>query len=270
MEVERYLGPGEPGRCWLRSERLRSGGRRFDPAPRRLVELVALHVVSGRIRYLVDQRVLTLGAGSLLWAHADQWHLLLSESRDADCWVFVLAPRLLASAVQLPPIAARSVEGESGARLLAPAIHDELQTIASGLMATTDPALLSVGLQWWAARAWAAWRESRRMAGARVHPAVRRSLELLREDPDLPLAVVAKEAGLSLSQLHRAFRAGAGQSLGTYRTGRRLELVDHAMAGDDAPPLLDAAFDAGFGSYSQFFRVFRAARGVSPRAYYRS
>ncbi len=266
--MEQYLRPGEPGRCWLRSERLRAGGRRFDPAPRRLAELVGLHVISGRMRYLIDERVLTLGPGSLLWAHTDQWHLLLSESDDCDLWVFVLAPDLLQPATLFPPILASARPGEGGARLLAPAASDELQTVAAGVAAVDDPAHLAIGLQWWAARAWMAWRESARMAGARIHPAVRRAAEVLRENPNVPLGQVAAQVGLSLSRLHRVFRATTGRSMGAYRTARRLEMVDMLMAGDDAPPLLDAAFAAGFGSYSQFFRAFRAVRGVGPRDYY--
>ena len=40
------------------------------------------------------------------------------------------------------------------------------------------------------------------------------------------------------------------------------------MAAPIAVPLLTAALAAGFGSYAQFFRVFRGVRQTNPARYY--
>lgn len=258
-----FLPPSVPGRCWLRSDR-----RRFDAEPRRHAELVALHVVSGRMRYLIDRRIVTLGPGALLFAHSDQSHLLLSESPDFDMWVLVIAQSVLRPRRLYPPRLSAALDTEPGARIVSPGAADALTAIAAPLRLTEDPDLMTAGLRWWAARAWTAWREAETMAGTSVHPAVRRAAEIIRAAPELPLAEVAHRAGLSPSRLGRVFKAQTGRSLTQFRTECRLALVDRAMAEPDARGLTTAALDAGFGSYAQFYRAFVAARDTGPRQYY--
>jgi len=140
--------------------------------------------------------------------------------------------------------------------------------VAATLRRSDDPALVCAGLKWWTARAWIAWQDATAAAGRRVHPAVRRAADILRTDPDVSLTEAAERAGLSLSRLRRIFRADTGVGLAEFRTERRLARVDSNMARSTAQPLLTAALDAGFGSYSQFYRAFTAARGRNPREYY--
>jgi methylphosphotriester-DNA--protein-cysteine methyltransferase len=68
--------------------------------------------------------------------------------------------------------------------------------------------------------------------------------------------------------LARVFKRDMGMSLVEYRNRLRLDrfwiLVDGGR-----PSLLEAALAAGFGSYAQFHRVFRAQRQVTPREYLR-
>jgi len=258
-----YLPPEVAGRCWRRAQR-----RIRDTTPRSHVELVALFAISGRMVYLIDGQVLTLGPGALLWAHTDQSHVLLSESADFDMWVLVMAPWVLTPERLFPPRLAASTQAAAEARLLDEAAASELRAVAAGLSQTDDSALLEAGLRWWAARAWTAWRGAETTSGRRIHAAVRRAADLLRADPEMPLGVLAARAGLSLSRLGRLFRAETGVGLGAFRTERRLERVDAIMASSTAPSLLTAALDGGFGSYSQFYRVFASARGAKPRDYY--
>jgi AraC-like DNA-binding protein len=100
------------------------------------------------------------------------------------------------------------------------------------------------------------------------HPMVREAMRLLARDPTLGGKEIAGELDISLSRLARVFKAETGTSLVDYRNRLRLErfgaLID---AGRDN--LLEAALAAGFGSYAQFHRVFRAIRGTTPREYLR-
>ncbi len=264
MAPNRFLPRSVPGLCWLRSDR-----RRFDTAPRRHAELVALLAVSGRMRYLIDEHIVTLGPGSLLWAHSDQSHLLLSESANFDMWVLVIAQNVLRPRHLYPPRLAANLDTALGVRILSPAAVEELAGIAATLRRSEDPDLMTAGLRWWTARAWESWCEAESMAGAAVHPAVRRAAEIIRAEPHLPLSAVATRAGLSASRLGRVFKSETGHSLTEYRTERRLAQVDSAMSETRAIGLTTAALDAGFGSYAQFYRVFVGARGVNPRRYYR-
>lgn len=103
-------------------------------------------------------------------------------------------------------------------------------------------------------------------AGAPQRSAVTAAIAMLARDPGLGGKEIATELGISVSQLSRAFRAETGVSLVDYRNRLRLDRFD-GMLGHGRPNLLDAALAAGFGSYAQFHRVFRAFRRVTPRAY---
>ena len=102
---------------------------------------------------------------------------------------------------------------------------------------------------------------------SRKHPAVAASLRMLKDDPTLGGAEIAKKLGVSLSRFARMFKSDMGRSLVDYRNQLRLDrflgLVDKGGTN-----LLEAALAAGFGSYSQFHRVFRTMRGTTPRAYF--
>jgi len=91
---------------------------------------------------------------------------------------------------------------------------------------------------------------------------------MLAKDPSLGGKQIAGELGISVSRLARVFKRDMGMSLVEYRNRLRLDrfwlLVDGGR-----PSLLEAALAAGFGSYAQFHRVFRAQRQVTPREYLR-
>ncbi len=99
------------------------------------------------------------------------------------------------------------------------------------------------------------------------HPTLRRALHLLARDPSLGGEELAQQLSISLSRLARLFREELGVSLVDYRNQLRLERF-MAFVDGGTTNLLQAALRAGFGSYAQFHRVFRALRGKSPREYF--
>ena len=96
------------------------------------------------------------------------------------------------------------------------------------------------------------------------HPAVAKALRMLADDPSLSGAQIAAKLDVSLSRFARVFKAEMHKSLVQHRNELRLERFD-ALSGAGRTNLLEAALAAGFGSYAQFHRVFRAVRGVAPR-----
>ncbi len=90
--------------------------------------------------------------------------------------------------------------------------------------------------------------------------------ELLVRDPSLSCDDLAKDLSLSPRRLARAFRREANTSIVEYRNDMRLTRFFERFD-STAQNLLDAALAAGFGSYAQFHRVFRARFGQSPREY---
>lgn len=98
------------------------------------------------------------------------------------------------------------------------------------------------------------------------HPVVRKVTELLARDPTLSCEELAERIHVSAGRLARTFKRETRISLVDHRNELRLARF---LGRVDARgcSLLQAALDAGFGSYAQFHRVFRARFGRAPRAY---
>ncbi len=95
------------------------------------------------------------------------------------------------------------------------------------------------------------------------NPMVVGTVRRLAKEPSLSGKELAAELGITLSRLARVFKREMGMSLVEYRNRLRLERFQTLLdAGGDN--LHAAAEGAGFGSYAQFHRVFRALRGGSP------
>jgi len=101
-----------------------------------------------------------------------------------------------------------------------------------------------------------------------AHRMVTATVAMLAKDPSMGGKQIAAKLDISLSRLARVFKAEMGMSLVEYRNRLRLDrfmvLLDSGRTN-----LLEAALAAGFGSYAQFHRVFRALRNATPRDYLR-
>jgi AraC-like DNA-binding protein len=96
------------------------------------------------------------------------------------------------------------------------------------------------------------------------HPLVRETAHLLLSNPSLSFADLAKQLRVSKSHLTRTFRRFADTSIVDYRNELRLAEFLNQI---NTRPVVEAALGAGFGSYAQFHRVFRARFGKTPRDY---
>jgi AraC-like DNA-binding protein len=100
-------------------------------------------------------------------------------------------------------------------------------------------------------------------------PAVVKAAQLLANDPAMTGEELGSRLRLSSSRVARLFKSEMGMSLVEYRNRLRLERLSTLLdqRGDN---LLEAALEAGFGSYAQFHRVFLALRGTTPGKFLRS
>jgi len=96
------------------------------------------------------------------------------------------------------------------------------------------------------------------------------ALALLTADGAAPPTwqVVAQRVGVSPSHLYRLFVEHTGRKPSDYRSDRRVEQAKALLAVPGAR-IVDVAFEAGFGSVSQFNRAFRQRAGMTPREYCR-
>jgi AraC-like DNA-binding protein len=95
---------------------------------------------------------------------------------------------------------------------------------------------------------------------------VRQIQRAVNHNPMVSGEQLARELNISAGYLARVFKTEVGVSLVEYRNRLRIErflrLVERGGGN-----LYEAAFEAGFGSYAQFHRVFRRHVGTTPREY---
>jgi transcriptional regulator GlxA family with amidase domain len=97
-------------------------------------------------------------------------------------------------------------------------------------------------------------------------PLVERVLRALAEDLPITGERLATELGVSPGHLARSFKREMGVSLVDYRNRLRLDrFFESIQRRGGSGNLLDAALEAGFGSYAQFHRVYRKFLGTTPR-----
>jgi AraC-like DNA-binding protein len=109
-----------------------------------------------------------------------------------------------------------------------------------------------------------AWQPLPRRSGQSA--LVERVLRALNDELPLTGERLAGEFGVSSGHLARCFKREMGVSLVDYRNRMRLDkFFEVIQRGSNTTNLLDAALEAGFGSYAQFHRVYRRFVGSTPR-----
>lgn len=88
-----------------------------------------------------------------------------------------------------------------------------------------------------------------------------------RRDERLPLAELAREAGVSRYQLIRQFRARYGMTPHAYQLDLRINRARQLLRRGDAPA--DVAQQLGFADQSHFHRAFRQRVALTPGAFQR-
>ena len=85
-------------------------------------------------------------------------------------------------------------------------------------------------------------------------------------DRDLPVAEVARAAGLSPSRFGRAFKAATGKAVRQYVDERRVEKAKALLVSGGLTPE-EVARRVGFRSTRRFAAAFRRLTGLSPQSY---
>jgi AraC-like DNA-binding protein len=236
------------------------------PRAHRHAELELNLVVRGSASYLLGERRYELTPGTLTWLFPGQDHVLVDESPDHELWWAVFTPALVVQ-TRIAALREHDPAGDFSRRLTArragrlEALLREIREAGHD-----DDTLLNAGLAYLLLAGWRAYLDSQDVVtGADVHPAVESVARRLQLDPDTgDLDELARTAGLSPSHLSRIFKAQTGVSITRFRNQRRLERF-RAIYGDGRhTTTLAAALEAGFGSYAQFFRVFRTETGTTP------
>jgi AraC-like DNA-binding protein len=240
------------------------------PRRHRHAELEVNLVVRGTGSYLLGDRRYALAPGTLTWLFPDQDHVLVEESPDHVLWWAVFRPGLVArtaTTARTAPLLERDPDRPFSRRIAAERAR-RLELLLRELEAAegVDDALLNAGLPYLLITAWRAFLASDdAIEGVEVHPAVETVARMLREDPNAgDLAALARAARLSPSHLSRLFKAQTGVTISRFRNQQRLQRFTLLYRDGRHTTALAAALEAGFGSYAQFYRVFRAETGHRP------
>ena len=213
-------------------------------------------VAGGTARFGMGTIELTVGSGDLLWWAPGQDHVLLDASPDFDLFVIGVTPdfslRVLSHDVPVGPARAH----------LSRETLSAFGEICASIVNVRDVAAVEkrVGDVWQKAH-------QLRPANGFMHTLTRRALRSLVVDPELRRDAVARCIHAYPTEVSRHFHADMGLTLATYRTRLRLlRFIDIVDGGTDN--LLAAAFQAGFGSYSQCHRSFQRTLGCTPRDFF--
>lgn len=250
-------------------------------------------VVRGRITYIVDGHRHTFAQRTLLWLFPKQEHQLINRSPDAQYYVAVFKHALVSRSSRTSDY--RALRQQTPGPLVLhtapdPESYDLLKKTMDAMMEGSldpdtlnreagfgyrskfvyshhDPAGLNAGLQHLLLLSWRCHKNGRALGGAiRLHRCVTRAIDILTRDPaDPPLPDLARRCGVSPSYLSRIFARQLGVPLSQYRNTLRLGRFWNYYHGRDAPNFTEAVYAAGFGSYSQFYKVFTRQYGCGPR-----
>jgi AraC-like DNA-binding protein len=259
------------------------------------VELEFNLVMRGTITYVVGGRRSTFQARTLLWLFPEQEHQLVDRSDDAQNYVAVFTPSLIARScrTELYKGLKRKDNEQSGimSNVLEPGAFDLIRKTIDSLMEGSldpdilnreggygvgsdfrfrhgDPDGLNAGLHHLLLLCWRCQHGGKVSADAvPLHPAVRRALKILSEgDWQLDLGRLAKACGSSEAHLSRMFHQQIGVPLSRYRNSLRLSRFWEHYRQPEKATLAEAVYAAGFGSYAQFYKVFTQTYGCGPRS----
>jgi AraC-like DNA-binding protein len=260
------------------------------------IELEMNLIVRGAITYVVGGRRFIFTSRTLLWLFPSQEHQLIDRSDDAQYYVAVFKPSLIARSCRTRAYEGlkRDTHGQEGIlhTRLEPESFDLVRKTMDSLMQEAldpdilnreagfgvgsdfsfehgDPDGLNAGLHHLLLLGWRCQRTGKVLGDAMaLHPAVRQALKLLSESAwEHDLGPLAKACGVSKAYLSRIFSRQVGVPLSRYRNSLRLSRFwEHYQHSPEQKTVAEAVYAAGFGSYAQFYKVFKHAYGSGPRS----
>jgi AraC-like DNA-binding protein len=225
-------------------------------------------VTQGSGLYLLEQRKYAIRRGDLLWLFPAQEHVLVEQSPDFEMWIGVFKPKAvqrIAVDDTAKILHEKNPPGDYCRRLSQPALT-ALEKMFSEIVAAIDrPGLFNAGLAYALLKAWQQFEQAADVPVQDVHPAVEKAARLIRHESNLlSLDELAARAGLSAHRLSRLFKQQTGVALVDFRNRQRVEKFLQIYGTGQRRTMLDAALEAGFGSYAQFHRVFKRMTGRAP------
>jgi len=268
--------------------------------PHRHEELECNIVMEGEITYVLGMARYTLKQGDMIWLFPHQKHQLIDRSSDAQIIVIVFKPHLLRQLESntryrllvnkdlwpkdqvllytaltkqklslLSDVVRTFLPLSTKQRSLEPSHFGDGNYRGYGSYYHENPQWLNAGLFYVLMLCWGMGSDPScyEQSAPVMHPSVRRALDLLEQSQGaLGGESLAIQCGVSRSHLHKIFHQQTGSTIKRYSQLLKLSAFWSYYQSEHAPTLIEAAYHAGFGSYSQFYRVFFQCYGVAPRS----
>ena len=265
MRQHLHLPPEWDGNLW----HYRNLGRTH--AMHHHAELEFNLVTQGAGLYLLDNRKYRIRRGDLLWLFPAQEHVLIEQTLDFEMWIGVFKPkavRRIATDANAQMLRQADPAGEYCRRLPQDVLARLNKLFAEIAAAHEQRGLFNAGLGYTLLDAWRHFEHAADVPVHDVHPAVEKAARLIRDETTtLSLDGLARRSGLSPARLSRLFKQQTGIALVDFRNRQRIERFLQIYGTGQRLTMLDAALEAGFGSYPQFHRVFKRVMGGSPVKY---
>ena len=258
------------------------------------VELELNLVVRGSISYVLGERRFTFGRRTLLWLFPSQEHQLVDRTSDAENYVAVFKPRLIARSCRsaayeglkrdkadvegvlhtVLPVETFDLVRKTMDCLMEAAPDPDVLNREAGFGVNSDfrydhrdPDGLNAGLHHLLLLCWRCQRAGKALDGAvTLHSAVRKALDSISKGSEKQsLRSLALRCGASEAHLSRMFTRQIGVPVSRYRNSVRLARFMQYIRQPEQRTITEVVYAAGFGSYAQFHRVFTQAYGRGPR-----
>lgn len=261
----------------------------------RHAELEINLVARGSVTYVVGESSYTFHQGECLWLFPGQPHRCVDRTADALYYVVSFKPSLIARCCHQAENAvlkkSRPLKNAVFHTVLSPAKFSLVRSIMDSLLETgldsdtlnrevgyglspgfryehSTPDLLNSGLAHILQLAWDCQRDAAsEWRATPLHSAVLKALDILKKESESGcLDKLARECGVSAAYLSRTFKQQVGVPITRYRNTMRLERFwEIRRKATRHMTLSEAVYEAGFGSYAQFSKVYRATFGRPPR-----
>lgn len=226
-------------------------------------------VVRGSGRVLLENRSYPLLPGHLIWIWPGQWHVPAQWSSDMLMWIVEWHHDYLAVLQKARGRVCPNEPGLHYCRRLDSRALQRMEGILSGTAAAGNADTFNLGLRFALLSLWDEYVRADPVSDERpLNPKLEKVIGRLNGSSDeLTLEELAADVRMSPYYLSSLFRQQTGMTIPEYRNRQRLARFFKLYREQPEIRMLQLALDAGFGSYAQFYRVFTAAVGQTPRAW---
>lgn len=265
------IRPDFGGICWLRV---------FLNNPYRMsashshYELELNLITAGSAAYLVDGVRYDIIPGTLIYLYPQQEHQLIAETSDFEMWIIVVSQEFLQknfSSQYFTPLR-RMLPCGPFCKHLSPVAAERLGEMCEELAAPCDNAdAANAALGYFMSKAWTFFCDaSAQPTTKHISSKIAAALKIISAQAEFEsVERIAESLDIEQSQLSRLFKRQTGMTITQYRQKTCLERFLMIWRQKPKVNMAHAALQAGFGSYPQFHRVFRAYFKLSPFEYFR-